>query len=567
MRYSRLLGKSLREVPHESPSESYSLLLKAGFVRQLGQGLFSFLPLGMRVIKKIELLISEEMEKLGGQEILAPVVTPAEIWRKSGRYAWNSKELISFHDRHGRELVLSPTHEEAFVELIRSSLSSYRDLPILLYQQQIKFRDEEKPRSGLVRSKEFLMCDAYSFHRSSIDLNNFFPRMFAAYKRIFERSGIETTAVEAGVGFMGGEKSYEFLMPAQGGDQVIINCERCSYCANRDIAAGAKERLTGRPLPLEKVSTSCCTTMDELSDYLHLPRQKLAKSVVYSTPEGLVMAVVRGDYEVGEEKLSAYLKYPAHRLATNEELLAAGLVPGYLSPFGTDGMENPIRIVVDDTVANSPNLVFEADEEGYHLLNVNFGRDFESSDVTDISLTKKENVCLQCGGKLGETPAIEMGHIFKLGDYYSRAMNLVFQEDRGATNYPHMGCYGIGLGRLMDAVVKGNHDEKGIIWPSRLAPYKVFLMSIGKSLGVKRVVEKLYEELKEDALYDDRDESPGVKFMDADLIGLPVRIVVSSKHLGERMVEIRERRTGKITLVPAQKAAQEVEAIISAAQA
>ncbi len=555
MRYSKLLGKTHREIPHESPSESYSLLHRGGFVRQLGHGLFSFLPLGMRVIKNLQALIIEEIDKLGGQEIYAPVITPADIWRKSGRYDWDNKEMIRFHDRHGRELVISPTHEEAFVEIIRSSLASYRDLPILLYIFQEKFRDEERTKGGLIRSKEFYMYDAYSFHRSYIDLNNFFPKMFAAYSKIFKRCGIKTKAAEAGVGFIGGEKSYEFLMPSKDGDQVIITCEHCGYCANRDIAVGGKEHLTGQPLAMEKVKTPECTTMEELSRHLEIPRQRLAKTLVYSTPQGLVMAVVRGDYELGEEKLSKHLQVPVCRLATNEELYAAGLVPGYLSPFNTD---KSLRIVVDDTVADSPNLVFGANEEGFHLLNVNYGRDYESSDVADISLTEEEKNCLQCGGTLKETKAIEVGHIFKLGDYYSRNMNLVFQEDRGTSTYPHMGCYGIGLGRLMDSIVQANHDENGIIWPSSVAPFKIFLMSVGKSLGVKRVVEKLYEELEHDTLYDDRDESPGVKFKDADLLGIPVRIVVSGKHLGEGLVELRERKSGKITLVHTERVLEEV---------
>jgi prolyl-tRNA synthetase len=546
MRYSKLFGKTRREDPHEVRWPSYSLLYKGGFVRQMGQGLFSILPLGMRVIKNLEAIISEEMDKLGGQEMYASLITPADIWRKSGRYDWMGGELIRFQDRHRRELVISPTHEEAYVELVRSSLSSYRDLPILLYQFQIKFRDEEKARFGLARTKEIYMYDGYSFHRSHNELNNFFPRMFAAFSRIFDRCYIQTRAAEAAVGFIGGEKSYEFLMPSRRGAHEIIVCEQCRYCASRDIAVGGKEYLSGEPLALEKAATPGCTGMDDLARFLELPLTRLAKTLVYSTPAGLVMAVVRGDYEVAEEKLAKYLGCPLLRKAADEALLEAGLIPGYLSPVGQD---ERFRIVVDDSVARSSNLVLGANEEGYHYLNANFGRDFSSREVADISLTRQEKTCLLCGGRLSAIKAIELGHIFKLGDYYSRSMNLQFQEERGKPAFPHMGCYGIGLGRLMDAVVQANHDQEGIVWPPHIAPYKAFLMSIGKSLGVKKAAELLHEELGDAALYDDRDESPGVKFKDADLLGLPVRLVVSGKHLGEGRIELRERRSGKITLV------------------
>jgi prolyl-tRNA synthetase len=539
MRYSQLFGKTRREDPHEVRWPSYSLLYKGGFVRQMGQGLFSILPLGMRVIKNLEAIIAEEMLKLGGQEMYASLVTPADIWRKSGRYDWMGGELIRFQDRNGHELVVSPTHEEAFVELVRSCLNSYRDLPLLLYQFQIKFRDEEKARFGLARTKEIYMYDGYSFHRSYNELNNFFPRMFAAFSRIFDRCNIPTRAAEAAVGFIGGEKSYEFLMPSERGAHEIIVCEQCNYCASRDIAVGGKEYQTGEQKPLEKVSTPDCASISEVAAFLGLSPNRLAKTLVYTTPDGLVMAVVRGDYEVAEEKLANYLGCPLLKKAGDPALVEAGLIPGYLSPVGQD---ERLRVVVDDSVARSANLVLGANEEGYHLLNVNF-------EIADISLTRQEKTCLLCGGRLGAIKAIELGHIFKLGEYYSKSMNLQFQEERGSMAFPHMGCYGIGLGRLMDAVVLANHDEEGIIWPPHIAPYKAFLMSIGKSLAVKKEVELLNEELGDTALYDDRHESPGVKFKDADLVGLPVRVVVSSKHLSEGRVELRERRSGKISLV------------------
>jgi len=558
MRYSKLLGKTIREDPHGSTRVSYSLLVKGGYIRQMSHGLFSFLPLGVRVLKNLQYLISEEVEKLGGQEVNVPLVSSIDIWRKSGRDRWVGKELIRFNDRQGREMVLSPTHEETMVELIRSSLSSYRDLPLLLYQFQIKFRDEERTREGLVRTKEFLMYDSYSFHRSGNDLNNFFPRVFTVFSNIFERCNIETIAAEAGVGFIGGEKSFEFLMPSLDGDDVVVGCKNGHYRANRDIAVGSKEYIDGEPLAMEKVETPCCVTMDKLSEYLNIDKHRLAKSVVYFTPDGLVMAVVLGDYEVGKEKLSRYLKVQVLRLATNKEVALAGLVPGYLSPVGnTDN----IRVIADDTVVKSANLVFGANEENFHFINVNHGCDYEISEITDISLTNKQSSCLFCGSPLQEVPAIEVGHIFKLGDHYSQVMNLVFHDGNDRFSFPHMGCYGIGLGRLMDAIVEANHDDKGIIWPPHLAPFKVFLMAIGKPLSVKKLVEELHEELGDAALYDDREDSPGVKFKDADLIGIPLRVVVSARHLSDGMVEIQERKSGKITLVLRKKVKEIIETL------
>jgi len=545
MYYTKILGKTLREVPQSIRTPSYALLHRGGFVRQMGQGLYSFLPLGMRVLQNIQRIIAEEMGALGGQEIYVPVVTPADIWRRSGRLNWIA-ELIRFHDRQGKELVLSPTHEEAFVELVRVALSSYREMPLFLYQFQIKFRDEERTKDGLVRTKEIYMHDAYSFHRSYQDLNNFFPKTFTAYKRVFDRCGIETFAGEAGVGYIGGEKSYEFLMPTDSADHAIILCDKCQYCASKEVAVGGKRYLREEEQNLEKVHTPGCTTIDELAEFLGVPKERTAKSLVYNTPQGLIMAVVRGDYELGLEKLSGYLKYPAYRPAGDEELAAMGLVPGYLSPIQVD---KRVRVVVDDAVARSNNLVFGANQVDYHVLNGNFGRDFDTPDVTDIALTRDEKICLQCGGVLREIQALEVGHIFKLGDYYTRAMNLTYQDERGVSTYPHMGCYGVGLGRLMDAVVRSNHDQRGILWPNSLAPFQAYLMSVGKSLSVKKAAEDLHRELGDRALYDDRSDSPGVKFNDADLIGIPLRIVVGAKHLGEGKVEIKERRSGAIHLV------------------
>ncbi len=553
MLYTRLFGKTLRERPQEGSSKSYQLLQQAGFVRTLGQGLHSLLPLGMRVYRRVCEVIRQEMDALGGQEVLVPLVNPYEIWKLAKRAEMIGPSMIRFRDRSGHELVLSPSHEEAMVELIRIGLNSYRDLPVLLYQFQSKFRDEEKVKGGLIRSKEFVMKDAYSFHRSYADLNNFFPRMFQAYERIFRRLGVEVLSAESGVGYMGGEKAYEFLMPSKEGEDVVVVCDHCGYRANREVAIAHKEYSSQNPLPAEKIHTPECTTMHRLSKFLKLPKSKLVKSMVYRSSEGLVLAVIRADYEISSEKLSQISKRQIIELASSVQLELRGISPGFVSPLG---IPEDVLVVVDDSVANSNNLVMGGNEQDLHYVNINFGRDFESNLVGDIARVRGKDSCFQCASPLKEVRAIELGNIFKLGDIYSRSMDLEFQDDKRKRYYPHMGSYGIGIGRLMSAMVAANRDEKGIGWPKEAAPFKVFLMGIGKSHKVKEAVFNLYQELGEDlVLVDDRVESPGVKFFDADLIGIPYRVVVTTGLLSSNEVEIYERASGKTWQVPLEEAA------------
>ena len=556
MLYSRLFGKTLRERPQVGSSKSFQVLQQAGYVRSLAPGLFSYLPLGIRVMRRIKAIIRQEMESLGGQEVLVPLVNPSELWDRGGRAELVGKSLVRFKDRMGRYFVLSPTHEEAMVELLRLGLNSYRDLPVLLFQFQTKIRDEEKLRGGLLRSREFIMKDAYSFHRSYSDLNNFFPRMFRAYQQIFERLELNVVAAESGVGFMGGYKAYEFLMPSKEGEEVIVICDNCGYKANRDIAIAHKEYGSETPLPVEKILTPECTSMNRLSRFLKLPKSKLVKSMLYQSSQGLVMAVVRGDYEVSVEKLSKLSGRNISDLAQIEHVKTLGISPGYLSPLGIPG---EIMVVVDDTVANSNNLVMGGNEEGLHYVNVNFGRDFESPLVGDIVRTRGRDSCFQCGKPLKEVRAIELGNIFKLGDVYSRTMGLEFQDDKHKRYFPHMGSYGIGMGRLLNATAAAHRDEKGIGWPVEIAPFKVYLMGIGKSHKVRQVVFDLYEELGPDiTLVDDRIESPGVKFFDAELIGIPYRIVITSGLLLNNEVEVYERSSGKIWQVPLDEVVSQV---------
>lgn len=514
--------------------------MQAGYIRPLGRGLYSELPLGTRVIERLTRLIRFEMERVGGQEVRVPVVNPAELWKRGGRSEFLHRDIVRFADRDGHELLLAPSHEEAMVQLAKDALHSCRELPVFLFQFQTKFRDEEHTRFGMIRAKEFVMKDGYSFHRSTYDLNNFFPKVFAAYQRIFNRCRIEVTSAEAGVGFMGGEKAYEFLMPAENGDNTLVVCDHCGYRANRDIAKGIKEPVEAALEPSVEVHTPGCTTMGKLARALGLSRNRLAKPLVYRYRDGFVVAVVRGDYELSEEKLSNHLGAPLYGLASPDELAALGLVPGFISPVGRDDL----LVVVDDAVASSPNLVFGANRRDYHMLNVNFARDYVTERVADIAQVNNHDRCLQCHRQMRTQRTIEVGNIFKLGDFYTRRLGLQMQDERGRWFHPHMGSYGIGLGRLLSCVVESNADDRGLRWPEALAPFQVYLMGIGSSPGVKRVVDAIYQEIPDETLLDDRSESTGVRFKDADLLGIPWRVVVAPQLLGKGVVELQSRWNG-----------------------
>jgi len=551
MRYTRLFGKTAREDSRDEHPSGTSLLNRAGFTRSAGQGLNSFLPIGYRVVKKIVEIIQQELTAMGGQEVQVPFVTLYDLFKKSGRSDLRDEELIRLKDRNGKELVLSPSHLEAMVDLVKEGLTSYKDLPVLLYQFQNKYRDEERTHHGLLRAKEFLMCDAYSFHRTYADLNNFFPRMFAAYKRVFKRCGVDIITAESAAGSLGGERAYEFLMPLTFGDDVIISCDKCGYRANREVAMGIKGYGSGSPLAIERIFTPNCATIESLCACLGKPPSAIGKAMVYSSNKGLVMAVVRGDYDVSLEKLSRFLRIPIQRLASNVELELHGLVPGYCSPLG---IKDSLTVVVDDTVANTPNLVMGANEEGYHFANVNFGRDFESVRVGDIVRVKADNRCYQCGNPLSEIRAIELGNIFKLGDFYPRQFGLTFLSERNTRVYPNMASYGIGIGRLVGSIAEANHDAKGLIWPRTVSPFSYYLIAMGKGRDVNEAAEKIHEFLgDEEVLWDDREESPGVKLNDADLLGIPLRVIVSAKHLEAEEVEMHRRRTGETWTVPINK--------------
>ena len=546
MRYSRLFGKTIKETQNELFQESNSILIKAGFTRPLGQGLYCFLPTGLKVLRNIKRIISEELEFLGGSEIQVPLVNPADLWEESGRKDTMGSSLIKFLDIRNSEMVLSTTHEEAVTTLVKQSLHSYRDFPIFLFQFQTKFRNEFRTRGGMIRTREFEMSDSYSFHRSFSDLNNFFPKVFAAYEKIFKRCAVPIITAESEVGLMHGSGAYEFLTIDPQGRDTVVYCEKCGYRARVDVALAVKKNSSDRLKPLEEIETGNLTTMKKISAHLSIPFAGLGKTMLYSSTEGLIMAVVRADYEVSREKLCRYLSISHLEPATGIQLDQAGLIPGFMSPV------NPpknIIIVVDDTVVNSANLAIASNNKGIYYLNANFGRDFDCFHVADISRIKEGDLCLSCGGDLTEIKALELGNLFKLDDFFTKKMNLQFQDEDGTKQYPWMGSYGIGLGRLIVAIVEANHDERGIVWPYELAPFKYFLMGIGKSQTIRKYVDEIEGLLGADVLVDDRNESISKKFRDAELIGIPLRIVVSSRYIEDEQVELCDRATRKKWLV------------------
>lgn len=541
-----MFGKTKKETQNELFQESYSLLFKAGFARPLGQGLYCFLPLGLRVLRNIKRIISEELEGLGGVEIQVPLVNPADLWEESGRNVTMGDSLIHFKDIRNSEMVLAPTHEEAVVSLVKQSIHSYRDFPIFLFQFQTKFRNEYKTRGGMIRTREFEMNDSYSFHRSSSDLNNFFPKVFASYERIFKKCFVPCITAESEAGVMHGSRAYEFLTVDPQGKDTVVLCEKCGYRAREEVALATKKNQTESLKPFEQVETGNLRTMKKISSFLNIPMNGLAKTMVYSSPDGLIMAVVRADYEVSREKLCRYLSLSYIKPATRQELDTMGLIPGFLSPINAP---EEVIIVIDDTIVNSSNLGIASNNEGIYYLNVNFGRDFDCYHVTDISRIKEGDLCLSCGSELKEVHALELGNLFKLDDYFTKKMQLQFQDEDGTKRYPWMGSYGIGLGRLMVAIVEANHDDLGIVWPFELAPYKYFLMGIGKSLTIKKYVDEIEKMLGTDVLVDDRTESISKKFRDAELIGIPLRIVVSSRYIEDEQIELCDRATRKKWLV------------------
>ncbi len=543
MRMSRQFGKTQRHDPAEAELVSHRLMLRAGMIYQVSTGVYSYLPLAWRALRRIEQIIREEMDAAGGQEIRMSVVQPQEFWDESGRSVIMGSELFRLRDRRDRPLVLAPTHEELLTYMVKANVNSYRDLPLIIYQIQTKFRDEPRPRGGLIRVREFDMKDAYSFDVDEAGLDASYDAMVQAYKNIYRRCGLDAIAVEADSGAIGGKDSSEFILLADAGEDTIILCSGCGYAANAEKAVFSKPSLPAEaPLPLEEVHTPGMKTIDEIAEYLQISQDRTLKAVFYIADGELVFVVIRGDFEVNEVKLSNVLGGVAGlRLASLEEVDASGLVAGSASPVGIDG----VRIVADDSVNSGANFVVGANTPDYHLRNANHGRDFSADIVADIGLAQDGYACAECSGSLTTRRGIEVGHVFKLGTRYSEVLGAYFPDENGEQRPYIMGCYGIGVGRLLGAAVEQHHDDNGMVLPATIAPYDVSLVALNaRNEEVAAAADALYRRLTAagvEVLYDDRAESAGVKFNDADLIGLPLRLVVSGRNIRNGVVEVKRR--------------------------
>lgn len=548
MKMSKLVGRRIKEDPKDAKTVSHKFLIRGGYIRPVSAGIYSLLPTGERIVKKIEAIIREEMNRIDGQEVLMPVVLPADLWQESGRYESVGAELLRFRDRNEKPMILAMTHEEAIVHLVRTELNSYKQLPVMLYQIQTKYRDEARPRAGLIRTREFTMKDAYSFHTDQADLERYYARCHEAYERIFRRVGMKNVlSIESNSGMMGGKVSHEFMAICDCGEDTVITNADYSYRANREIAVAAWKFEKGEPLPLEKVHTPGMKTIEDVAGFLGVKPENTGKAVFYQDAHTgeLIFVLIRGDFEVNEVKLANALKVSELKFADDAAIEAAGAVPGFASPVGIDPAK--ARIIVDRSAAESGNLVVGANEADYHYRNFNFDRDLAGSGclVADIACVREGDPCPLTGQPLQFLRGIEVGNIFQLGTKYSDAMHCDYLDRDGKSHPMVMGCYGIGVGRAMAAVIEQSCDEYGPIWPMSIAPWQVELCAINpEKEGVGEACERLYAELQAagiEVLYDDRGEKAGSMFSDADLLGIPLRLVVSPRTLAEKQAEFKVR--------------------------
>lgn len=565
MKYSQMFVPTLREVPAEAEIASHQLMLRAGMMRKVASGIYTYLPLGWRTIKKIMAIIREEMDNSGAQELMFPIAMPAELWQQSGRWDVYGDELWRLQDRHGRDFCLGPTHEEAVTSLVGGDLKSYKQLPLMLYQVQDKFRDERRPRFGMMRSREFIMKDCYSFDRDEDGLDVSYHIMYDAYTRIFERCGLDFRPVEADNGAIGGSSSHEFMVLAESGEAEILYCDSCDYAANTEIVVSGEQLLAdGEEMgTLEKVLTPDCKTIEDVVNYLQADVKKSLKALAYMADDELVFVFIRGDRTLNEVKLKNHLDCNQLYMALEEQLISANIVQGYIGPVGM----KDCRILIDQEVQAAKNLVCGANEEGYHLKNANYGRDFEG-EVGDFRVVEEGERCPRCEGKLKKARGIEVGQVFKLGTKYSVSMGADYLDENGKSNPMAMGCYGIGVGRTMAAAIEQYHDDYGIMWPKAIAPYHVIVVPVSeKSESQMKAATDLYEALLAagyEVVLDDRHERAGVKFNDADLIGIPLRFTVGDKALARGEIEYKVRATGESGCVPVAEAAAKAVELLKA---
>ena len=569
MRITQLVSKTLREDPPEAETASHRLMLRAGLIHQVATGVYAFMPLAWRSVRKIESIIREEMDAAGSQELLLPSLQPMELWEQTGRRAAFGDNLFSLEDRRGRSMVLAPTHEEVITNIARANVQSYRDLPVIMYQIQTKFRDELRPRAGLVRVREFAMKDAYSFNADEESLEESYQAMAQAYRNIYRRCNLPVLMAEADSGAIGGKDSHEFILPTPTGEDTVITCSSCSYTANAEKAVGAfagsdKAESKEELLPLNEVSTPGVKTIAGLAEFLEIPEAQTLKAVFYSADEQLVFVTIRGDRGVNEIKLKNLLGCNELRLATDEEVTQAGLVAGSASPIGIQD----IKRVADPSISSGSNFVVGANKPDTHLRNANYPRDFQVDCLSDIALAQPGDLCPNCSAPLEAFRGVEVGHIFKLGTFFSETLGALFLDQHGQQHPMLMGCYGIGVGRLLAAAIEQNHDDRGIVFPKPIAPYQVQLVALNLTdERVKEVAGQLYQELWDqgiETLYDDRTEAAaGVKLNDADLLGLPLRLVVSPRNLNNNVAEVKDRQESEAQLVPLDQVVAEVQRRLS----
>ncbi|MDD4766009.1 MAG: proline--tRNA ligase [Desulfotomaculaceae bacterium] len=568
MRATALLAPTLREAPADAEVVSHKLLLRAGFIRRVAAGVYNYLPLSMRVLKKIEQIVREEMDRQGGQELLMPILQPAELWQESGRWDVYGPELFRLKDRHDRDFALGPTHEEIITTLVRGEVNSYKQLPLLLYQIQNKYRDERRPRFGLMRGREFIMKDLYSFDRDEKGLEKSYMKMHEAYTRVFQRCGLHFRPVEADSGAIGGSETHEFMVLAESGEASILFCESesCDYAANVERAAQINQPDNGKEgmNKLAEKETPDCRTVEEVTRFLGIPPQEIIKTLLYETDTEVVAVLVRGDRDVNEIKLLNLLGCLRVDLAGENTIKkVTGASRGFSGPVGLQG----VKIIADLEVPSIVNAVTGANRDHVHLLNVNPGRDFSIDILTDVRMVEAGEPCPRCGQELKEARGIEVGQIFKLGDKYSKLLGATYLGESGKAKPIIMGCYGIGVTRTMAAAIEQNNDLDGIVWPAAIAPFHAVVIPVNtKDPEQVALAEKIYTNLTAagvETILDDRSERAGVKFKDADLIGYPLRIIVGAKAVSENTFEVKVRRSGEVTVVPGDKLEQTVLEMLS----
>ncbi len=547
MKLSKLIGRRTKETPRDVTSISHQYLLRGGYVRPVASGIYSILPLGKRVLGKIESIIRQEIDAIGGQEVLMPIVMPRELWEESGRYDSIDNSMVRFKDRTQKDFVLGMTHEEAVLALARTEVSSYKQLPFMLYQIQTKFRDEARPRGGLIRVREFTMKDAYSFHSSEQDLKRYYDECYKAYERIFSRVGLKNLRiVQSDTGMMGGSVAHEFMLEAAIGEDSLVLCDGCGYSANNEVAKCKYASTAASINSLVEVATPSCKTIEELCSQLRITAKQTAKAIFYCIKDAddreiLIFCLVRGDKTVNDIKLAKVLKTHAYEMASERQILSIGAIPGYASPLGLKAL-NSGRLIVDQSIVESQDLVTGANKQGFHFLNFNFTRDISCDYVVaDITSVNEGEPCIQCGTPLRLTRGIEIGNIFQLGTKYTKSMKMTYLNEAGNSEIPLMGCYGIGVGRLMASIIEESHDSRGPIWPWSIAPFQIHICALDAAdSSIAHRMNEIYNELMQDGfevLLDDTHSQAGVQFADADLMGAPIRLVVSPRNESRGIVE------------------------------